>query len=786
MAAAHRRGGKHAVKDEDLTHTKYDHYAREELLAAVKEAGCYVKDDKKSTMARKLAKHDQELQFSARRTAQEQKEKEDKRQEELRDAAKAKKDQRRAREKRNNDRGRRREHGEDVSSNSEDTVDADEQDRHDAQKLTVTGGEALSDETWEDTASESTVRSRNPPIEPECKLRLFEWSYITVPPKSPLLHADEEQFPMQLTYTPLKLITMQTREKITLPGLKYPAGIDSDYVPVLDSCTRAAARHGHMIGLLAHATIEPASAWASRTLVQGWNGHMYFSLPPRDDVKNRQLADVYQKWNLENAKLLRLTPGALDPKADRWHRFAQRLTNKRKQVADMYETCRWRPLAVSYLPSYLDWERGMKSASLAPCEKSINNLYYVRFPGYDLPHYYFWARQSEWGDPTTPNPAWTVSLEHKDNTQVVADANTPPSKALVRIKKVDTALPLRHNSPEISDPDTTRSSVELDLCTHGLSATLTKHKVFTVSAGKTQAWNVFAQRIPALYPSGELPDAPPAEPRQGMSVAEKIAALELGHVFSPFNGEESWTKDDDAAWDVVSGDSNACNAEMGSSSSAGTSSIEDEVNALYRRDSMDALLRPQDKRIYNWLEHISSAYSPKVAPLSPTVKDTEPEPKLSSPVSPSDNADTGPTCPFCNTTWGTLKDWERSAHMLSHSHTSLMHIITAPSLINAIGIGAKRRHSLLSITTLRSYHARAKGRKMLRIDVCADLAERWAKLGREDSPFTKEVKRIRALERRCSVDLVVEDGAIEVESDESEWFGDDEGGGGEGGGGRAE
>jgi hypothetical protein len=47
MAPQHRRGGKHAVKDEDLTHTKYDDYNREQLLAAVKEAGCYVKDDKK-------------------------------------------------------------------------------------------------------------------------------------------------------------------------------------------------------------------------------------------------------------------------------------------------------------------------------------------------------------------------------------------------------------------------------------------------------------------------------------------------------------------------------------------------------------------------------------------------------------------------------------------------------------------------------------------------------------------------------------------------------------------
>ena len=57
MAPQHRRGGKHAVKDEDLTHTKYDDYNREQLLAAVKEAGCYVKNARKIHLAGQPAVH---------------------------------------------------------------------------------------------------------------------------------------------------------------------------------------------------------------------------------------------------------------------------------------------------------------------------------------------------------------------------------------------------------------------------------------------------------------------------------------------------------------------------------------------------------------------------------------------------------------------------------------------------------------------------------------------------------------------------------------------------------
>lgn len=798
MAAAHRRGGKHAVKDEDLTHTKYDYYTREELLAAVKEAGCFVKDDKKSVMAKKLAKYDQDLMQIARRTAQEQKEKEEKRQQEVKETFQACKQRRRARAKRNDDKGRRRERGEDVSSNSEDTDDIDEQNRHNAQRLTVTGGYALSDETWDDTSTESTIRSENSPIWPGCRLRLFEWSYTTMPPSRPSSKNRTEQIPTQITYVPLKLSTIHSREKVTLPGSRYPAGINPDYVPILDPLTRAAARHGHMINLLSHASIEPATTWASRTIVQGWNGRIYLALPPHNNNKDLQLDAVYRKWKIEKSKLLRPAPRTVNPKRDRSQRFAQRLVNKRKATAEVYEACKWRPLALSYMPSYLDWEKGIDSVLLSNHERTIENLFYIRFSGCDLPHYYFWACKREWNDPATADLAWTPASFQKpsiggivQDKWVALDGTGLPSHSLTKIKKVRPVVLSNHHSSDLS-------SVEDNLITRGLSATLSRYRAVATSIGKERAWNAFMRKLPKLYPSGAVPNAPPARAMQGMCVAEKIANLLSGRVFLPFTGAERWTRDDDAMWEVVmysssddvdmyEDDSLEELEDLPSSRSSGDSETVDNLsaNVLYRRDSMDLLTqRPQyrqDNDIYAWLEHISSAYPPHTVPLSPTVPNENVGPEvltLTSNAFPSANY-TSPTCSFCNANWTALVDFEKASHMLSHSYTDLQHTTTAISRINATGAGAKRRYSRLSITTLRSYNAR---KKIPRLDSATALTEQWANLGRHDSPFTKELRRAqtsdrtRTLERRQSaVSLSVTcTETMMLESPSSSCFADDE------------
>lgn len=807
MAPQHRRGGKHAVKDEDLTHTKYDDYNREQLLAAVKVAGCYVKDDKKSVMARKLAEHDRNLQNQERRAALERKEKEKARQQEIKDAAKAREGRRTARARRNEERGMRRECGEEVSSNSDDTDK--EQDRCNAHKLTVTGGEALSDETWEDTCSETTIRSENPSVHPGCRLRLFEWPYPNSPLHGPLFDLQFEQHPAALVYAPLKLVTTNTNEKVTLPGQKYPAGVDPDFAPILDPLTRSAARHGHMLGPLARATIEPASSWATRTTVQGWNGRMYFSLPAQHDAKNTRLDTVYREWDIENTKLLQPTPGVTDVETDRKRRFAQRLANKRLAVSGVYKASKWKPLALGYMPAYLDWEAGVQCANDEDIERTLGNLFYVRFPGCDVPHYYFWSREGECSDPTTPDPSWSPEgFARHGSVETVADAyNVPPSKKF-RVKKLTAPPTLKSAYAQTEEPYLTASFVEIDLVKHGLSSTLAKYRSLTFPAGKEHAWSVFTGQLPQLYPSGELPRAPPAL-AEGMCIAEKITALLSGREVTPYSGQEGWTRNDNEFWDIVSCAEHKDVLMSDTDNSAKSqnphaANADDEgTEALHRRDSMDILPTPSDKHIRAWLDSISTNYTPIITPLSsPPISIEEP------PISPLslNTRETSPTCPFCSHPWAYLPSWEQAGHMLSHAHISPFPS-TSRSHVTATGVGVKRRHSLLSHRTLQSYHGKyGRGRKMVRVDSAANLAggimegvvEGIKRVGRERSPFSKEVKRARnmrrvsgegrggrgwVLERRTSGGWGSEHwdemNGDELDGErcdgESVWFGDDEG-----------
>lgn len=101
--------------------------------------------------------------------------------------------------------------------------------------------------------------------------------------------------------------------------------------------------------------------------------------------------------------------------------------------------------------------------------------------------------------------------------------------------------------------------------------------------------------------------------------------------------------------------------------------------------------------------------------------------------------------------------------MLSHSHISSP-ATTAASRVNATGVGVKRRHSLHSVKTLASYHNIGKGRKLLRVDSASSFVDRWAKMGRLESPFSREVRK---LEKKGII-------GREVTREGAEWFGDDE------------
>lgn len=811
MASQHRRGGTHAVKDRDLTHTKYDDYNREQLLTAVKTAGCYVKDDKKSVMARKLAEHDRHKLHEERRAAVERKEKEEMRQQEINNILQAQRGRREARAKRNKERGIRYERGEDVSSNSNDTDE--DQDRFTAHKLTVTGGEVLSDETWEDTCSETTIRSENPPVHPSCRLQILEWPYLNAPLESPT-DLEAEQNPALLAYTPLKLLTITTREKITLPGKNYPAGVDPDFVPVLSLHTRAAARHGHMINQLSRAVIEPASLWAARTTVQGWNGHLYFSLHSRShhDTKNGALADVYRKWHTANAKLLHPTPGVMDVESDRKNRFKQRANNKRRQAAEVCDASLWRPSALGYAPSYLDWEPGMEASDGDASERILENLWYVRYTGCDVPHYFFWSREGEWRDATKPDPEW--SPEAFENQRAIG-TTAHPSRNLqtgkYRVKKL-TSLPT-HDTTVADCFKPPLSCYENDLLTHRLFFTLAQNRAHAVAAGKEREWTTFTRQLLRLHPSGELPRAPPVQPEKGMCVVDKISALLAGEATSPYSGKEAWTRNDDAFWAIVEavshGDAPLSEAAVSTELPSPLSHADHELatnegeNALHRRDSV--VMPPphcdSEMRVWTWLDSISTTFPEPPTPLSPNIVG------LDEPISPleSDTRNTAPTCPFCGQDWKKCPDWERAAHMLSHSHISPQPL-TSTFYVQATGECAKRRYSLLSSRTLQSYHDKYGRRsKIVRIDSVRSIAGSVAESLREDlvdpltlqakkatrerSPFSKERRRESGMRRviargegRGARGWMLERrqsdwGSQDAESDEdmdAGWEGDDE------------
>ncbi|KAF1940478.1 hypothetical protein EJ02DRAFT_494726 [Clathrospora elynae] len=470
QSVAHRRGGTHKVRDQDKTDSIYDTYNYKQLLDTAKERGIYRKDMKKAEMAFALKHHDEERTKAEREAVIVRQ----------RLQQQARKEQQRrlhAKQKRRVENERGRERDEDVSDDtmSEKEMEANQKTRDEYKRDTV--GQVLSDESWESTSTESSTRSGNRPIEADCKLRLFEWPYEDMP----LLNApswltdvafDPENLPQQVAYVPLKVITTGSKQTLFLPGNKYPTDVYPDYVPILSLQTRKAARNGIMEGVLRKATIERATDWATRTQVQGWNARMYFNLPSRNEAKD--LAETYQKWLIENRKLLRVKGRGDGVSADRKRRHAQRERNKGRKTAEVYESSKWRLPAVCYISAYLDF--GLQEWKREEWRK-LDNLFFIRFPGCDVPHYYFWTQEGEWDDPTARNEAWDFT--HAERVLAVENEGIsssedgpsvggkyarkswkPETRNWIRVKKPDILPPfsLPPSEPNSPPPSPTSST----------------------------------------------------------------------------------------------------------------------------------------------------------------------------------------------------------------------------------------------------------------------------------------------------------------------------------------
>jgi len=583
QAAPHRRGGKHRVKDNDLTHSIYDEFSYADVLDLAKERGIYRKDMKKKEMAMANKQYDADIQRRERLA--------------IIDRQKRELEQKKVREERNKEKQaailvkQKRIVEKDIQRTqgaqvSDDSLDEDEMDAE-YERLTEMDdykqdhvGDMISDESWDSTSMESTAPSANQGMLPDCRLRLYEWPEWPCEPHIPSVDREilsnsgssfevksEDWEPIRMPYAPLKVITTNSKQKMFLPGQTYPPGVQPDFVPILPQHTRIAARNGVLVGILRKATIERASDWAERTHIRGDSATMFFNPPNRSETKN--LADTYDKWSLEERKLLRVRGRGEGVRADRVKRHAQRFRNKAKKVVEVYEACQYRPLAVCYMPSYLDYSTPQTTREVQNEleDHGLANLFYVRFPGCDVPHYYFWVRRGDWRDPTRRNPDWEAAkvqqnwstVNNSDASDQIGQCVTVGQsckKAWARVKIPD----IRHVQPVVSEPwlDTVLSSIERQLYTSGLAATLSTYREKWISNGKQHAWNKFSRALPSLYPSGKLPLVPPPTTRlpQGHSLALKLATLDtLGSNdatrLSPLHGDEAWTRDDDAFWHLV-------------------------------------------------------------------------------------------------------------------------------------------------------------------------------------------------------------------------------------------
>ncbi|EMD65969.1 hypothetical protein COCSADRAFT_180600 [Bipolaris sorokiniana ND90Pr] len=396
QAATHRRGGTHKVRDSDRTNSVYDAYNYKELLDAAKERGVYRKDMKKVEMAWALKRNDEDKKRAERENlnALRKKQEEAKRKQERIVAEQEALIE--AKLRRKVEKMRKKERHESVSDDTISDNEIEAQENIPNEYMGEAIGYALSDSSWDSTSTESIPDPTDHILIPSCKLQLLEWPHEIMPPVNPpcyLSHVPALR-PTTKPYAPLKIITTTSKQKICLPGLKYPPTVDPDFVPLLPDSVRAAAHEGRLEGILCNAIIETGEDWASRTLVRGNDATLYFHIGNASTPAAKSLADVYSKWSMEDRGVRRVEMTCEAYREAREKRKRRRKRIKGKLLAEVYETCKWRPRAVGYVPAYLDF--GLRE--MYGDEKELRNLRYVRFNSCDVPHYYFWVRDTKGDD----------------------------------------------------------------------------------------------------------------------------------------------------------------------------------------------------------------------------------------------------------------------------------------------------------------------------------------------------------------------------------------------------
>jgi hypothetical protein len=562
QAKPHKRGGIHGVKDEDKTGTKWDTMALKDMVAATrdpvykpyfekfKQSKQKVKDLNKKVLLRTLGDAEKDLA---------RKDKEAKR-ENMRSRKKATLQAKEEEEKRKVEQRRKQEDR--LRKEAEGQIVSDEEELlHELPQV------YLQQEEESDISDSTDSQASNSPTYPTHRLRIFEWSFSDPPSshywRTPRSWPDNEELqPGQLPYTPLNVITLRLHEMLHLPGIDYKDhGTEPDHVLVLSQEVRDCARNGVLTGPLEGAVIESGMDWSKRTTVQGWNGRMYFDLPPPDE----DLAEVYRKWKSNEGRKKRRTDRKLYYEAG-VHKKDPVLTaikknERRKLIKKVYRASQWRPTLV-YLPAYLPpyYEVPLRGPEGNSPMHTVGNLFYIRLKGESVPSFFFWADENEWRNPAEPNPEYEIyKYQHARRDFQSRMTLQRRLSRLIRVKKVPAPrrfLPtakIRRATPRYK---AVLWAIERDMYNHGLESTLKWYHDKLSSEGREDCWRGLTKELRhQLPPSGRLPPHPPVrlERDPGMiSIAEKMARVEVDDDNSilPIYINDDWTRNDDAYWTI--------------------------------------------------------------------------------------------------------------------------------------------------------------------------------------------------------------------------------------------
>ncbi|KAF1975471.1 hypothetical protein BU23DRAFT_597650 [Bimuria novae-zelandiae CBS 107.79] len=658
QAKPHKRGGIHRVKEDKLTGTKWDHASRAVMVNAAQGRDAHgegdpefqkyieffekhkagktrIRDLKKEVLLQTLAEAEMELRRRARYEHKEaerlekeaqrkRKEEEEKRQEEEQRQKEEKKRKRNAEELVTDSEGEETNATRGESSKQLQLQQIEQQPEQ---------YEVYDDSGSSDTSNTTTTQATDSPTLPRPKLRMFEWWLPELPSsdyrRTPRTWPENEEIqPKKLAYVPMHVISTITKEVLRLPGRNYKIHEkEPDSVPRLSERVKDCARNGVLIGKLSGARIESGRNWAKRTLVQGWNGRMYFELPAvteraaeTTERNERDLATVYREWK-RNRRTARKAYSGVQKTDPRLKKF--RAQQQRDLLKDVYETSQWRPTLVGFSPAYL--------AALGENGKAegddIKTLFYIILKDEKLPSFFFWADEDEWANPVVPNPEFLNyeeaqlrrSSNRSSSSRLSSQAGRSPWRRLssfsrqsmfLRVKKTPTP---RKFLPTTKIPKTSRYkaavwAIERDLYNHGYAATLQKYQQKWAGEGNLEAWTALTMILRQQLPPSGFPSQPPIRDGRDpnmISVAEKMARVDApsaSRPILPIFVQDDWTRDDDAYWTTQ---------ERPIPTTPIDEDVDMQVSPYPRRSSTSSSPAPQylSRRIsdvFTWLSRVSS------------------------------------------------------------------------------------------------------------------------------------------------------------------------------------